>query len=365
MLRLVLFLAALCLADTCLADSLEPSAYRTFTDKRDQQIEARIISISPDRKTMQMQRRDGYIFDSTITVLSLEDQQFIQQWLNPGAANHGATLRFFGGFLDGEDPKIEIAAGISDFTSLHAANSGWVAVLPSGETVARAESFHGLEQVSDFFANTSWFAITKRDGSLHDSRSNPLHPEILTGVKLGVAGSGHSAALLSDGRVKVWGRQYQKEGVIDAPGNLSSISQLATTQGLMAALREDGSVFGWKPSEFQVKSARPGDGLVAIEGSIFVFLGLTNSGEVYEWSKPDPGTAKIPNIVKDDGPFIKIRCNGNTRAVQREDGTWLAWGANGSGIVDHINQLGPTPDLAFFSVPSKEKPAYVIWIEPN
>ena len=49
-------------------------------------------------------------------------------------------------------------------------------------------------------------------------------------------------------------------------------------------------------------------------------------------------------------------------AAQREDGTWIAWGNNGAGIVDHINSLGPVPDLAFFSEPGKDH-GYVVWIE--
>jgi hypothetical protein len=53
-----------------------------------------------------------------------------------------------------------------------------------------------------------------------------------------------------------------------------------------------------------------------------------------------------------------------TRTAQRVDGTWIAWGKSGAGVVDHINNLGPVPDLKIFTEPGSDDFGYVVWIEP-
>ena len=61
------------LTSSLLAQNMEPSEYRVFTDKRDLQIEARILSISEDQITMMLQRQDGNVFETAITILSLDE----------------------------------------------------------------------------------------------------------------------------------------------------------------------------------------------------------------------------------------------------------------------------------------------------
>lgn len=55
--------------------------FREFTDKRGQKITARLLSVSEDRRTMQIVRQDGRAFDSEINLLSLDDQQFVKHWM--------------------------------------------------------------------------------------------------------------------------------------------------------------------------------------------------------------------------------------------------------------------------------------------
>jgi hypothetical protein len=69
-------------------------------------------------------------------------------------------------------------------------------------------------------------------------------------------------------------------------------------------------------------------------------------------------------VLADEGPFIKVSCGGLTRTAQRVDGTWIAWGKSGAGVVDHINNLGPVPDLKIFTEPGSDDFGYVVWIEP-
>ncbi|MEM1442650.1 MAG: hypothetical protein AAGF67_09925 [Verrucomicrobiota bacterium] len=342
---------------------MEPSEYRVFTDKRDLQIEARILSISEDQKTMKLQRQDGNVFETAITILSLDDQQFIKQWLYP-EENGELSIEVFGTLAGGNTLAVETIQKLEEVEEIFTLKPGWLALHSSGKVSSSDPNLNGAEGITKLTCNTNWIMLVNEDGQVLNRRLEVQHPEVLKDAVLSVAGSGHMAALLSDGKVKMWGSHYESDAPVDLPGELPPVVSLATNQGSLTALDETGTIHQWRHDWDAVKSARPGDGVVAIEGSIFTFLALTNSGEVYEWNG-DPEKAKIPNPLKDKGPFVKIRCNGNTRAVQQEDGTWIAWGTNGSGIVDKINALPPTPELTFFSEPGKQGHGHLIYMEPG
>ncbi|MAS95285.1 MAG: hypothetical protein CMO55_18965 [Verrucomicrobiales bacterium] len=55
--------------------------YHQFTDKKGQQILAMLLGVSDDRRYMKIQRVDGQEFESEINILSLDDQQYIKDWL--------------------------------------------------------------------------------------------------------------------------------------------------------------------------------------------------------------------------------------------------------------------------------------------
>lgn len=55
--------------------------FHQFTDKKGQQILAKLLDVSKDRRTMKIQRADGIEFETEINVLSLDDQQYIKDWL--------------------------------------------------------------------------------------------------------------------------------------------------------------------------------------------------------------------------------------------------------------------------------------------
>ncbi len=71
------------------ASVAEEPIYRNFTNKEGKQIEARIMSVSTDRKTVKIAQRDGREFDLEIVLLSLDDQQVLREWLltRPAAAD--------------------------------------------------------------------------------------------------------------------------------------------------------------------------------------------------------------------------------------------------------------------------------------
>ena len=176
-------------------------------------------------------------------------------------------------------------------------------------------------------------------------------------------GNGHAAVVMRDGTVKVWGRLYGGKGLLDPPTPLTDIVALASAQRRMAAIDKEGMVYSWTAGQGNVFVAMLGDGIVEMRGSIFDHLALTKSGEVYTWNKADVTKASIPKVLIGEGRFQKIRCNGATRAAQRLDGSWIAWGRNSSGIVDHINSLGPVSDMNFFSEHGQQEFGYVIWRE--
>ncbi len=68
-------LTALFLAATANAD------VRTFTDKKGTQIEAELLEVLPDQKSMKIRRADGAEFTTVIVNLSLDDQQYIKDWM--------------------------------------------------------------------------------------------------------------------------------------------------------------------------------------------------------------------------------------------------------------------------------------------
>lgn len=345
------------------AEEPQPSEYRLFTDKKDKQVEARILSITEDRKTMEMERRDGALFKMPITILRLGDQQFIRDWLNPPAPSGGNVMIF--GKLP-KDKPIDVSAleDVTDVESVHAMKFGWVVRRSTGEVIGFNDRFEGLRGVKQIAANTVWLVMTNRDGTVGSSARKHF-PEVITNAVQCVAGNGHHAVILEDGAVKVWGKGYKLNEPTPLTKTLPPIVALASSQGAICAVDAAGVVHGWRVGEVPEFFEAPiGDGVVEIQGSIFNFLGRTKSGEVYQWGSANPEKAKVPIILADQGPFLQIRCNGATQAAQKEDGSWIAWGRNSSGIVDHINGLGPVRDLAFFSEPGTQENGYVIWIEP-
>ena len=365
MLRATLVLFFLCLCCFSNSAELEPSEYRTFADKREQQIEARILSISEDHTKVKMERRDRRLYETPVTILSLDDQQFLREWMNPSAPYLRGKLRIFGCFVDGRSINVDAARDHRKFVSIHATKYSWIAVLPSGETVALEERFSGIQDVADFSANTNWVGHTKRDGSVWNAAPAEQFPDEIQNAVQCVSTGSSMAALMKNGTVKVWGQAYGTRELMDSPGELPPIRRLASRQGAIAAVDTEGKVHCWTAGEDSIQSAEVGDGTVDIQGNIFVFLALTRSGEIFEWKSKDPNDAKVPTAAEGEGPFIKIRGNGATLAAQREDGTWLAWGTNGMGIVDQINGLGAVPDIAFFSEPSKEGHGHLVWIDPE
>ncbi len=61
--------------------SLAQVEVRQFTNKNGQQIKASLLDVTSDMKNMKIRREDGVEFETEIVALSLDDQQYIKDWL--------------------------------------------------------------------------------------------------------------------------------------------------------------------------------------------------------------------------------------------------------------------------------------------
>ena len=70
------------------AASGQQADFRSFTNKDGQAVEAKVVSVSKDRRTLKGELRNGVEFEMAINLLSLDDQQYLQQWIkdNPNAS---------------------------------------------------------------------------------------------------------------------------------------------------------------------------------------------------------------------------------------------------------------------------------------
>ncbi len=73
--------AALAVSSASPLGAQEEDGFREFTDKRGQKMSAKLLGISEDRRTMNIVRADGKAFGAIINQLSLDDQQYIKDWL--------------------------------------------------------------------------------------------------------------------------------------------------------------------------------------------------------------------------------------------------------------------------------------------
>lgn len=362
--------------------SQEKGEYHVFTDKKGKTISAKILSVGDSKKVAEIEREDGKTFSIEITTFSLEDQQYLRKWLglsslarSAGQEDRGkGNLRVFGSLRKGAEIHTEATDEFDDIIAVEASSSGWLALREDGEVLSFSGRDSGMEEVKSIGMNTGWLAYVKEDGTVWTSERSEVFPGKLEKVTQVAAGSGHFIARLEDGTAKVWGTRYKdnSDEPLDPPLPLEGVVDIATCQDKVAAVDSEGVIHCWtipkrgeelNSSEIPVYSHRIGEGVVAVEGSIFHFLALTSSGEVYEWASGDPSQAVKPGDEL-SSPATAIRANGSTRAARLEDGSWVAWGQTGNaGILEKIKSLGPVPDIAFFSEPMKDSDAFVVWIE--
>ena len=98
-------------------ESAVPDWHR-FRDKDGNEINARILSLSPDWRQIRIEREDGQRFDFRVTRLSLDDQQYLRTWLLAQQAPDARDLRFNLTLekREGEREKSKLKSAISEAT---------------------------------------------------------------------------------------------------------------------------------------------------------------------------------------------------------------------------------------------------------
>lgn len=73
-----LSLIALLITGTAAQESAD---FHQFTDKKGQRVSAMLLEVSADRQQMKIRREDGQEFETVINLLSLDDQQYVKDWM--------------------------------------------------------------------------------------------------------------------------------------------------------------------------------------------------------------------------------------------------------------------------------------------
>lgn len=192
-----------------------------------------------------------------------------------------------------------------------------------------------------------------------------------------VAGTLHSMALRSDGTVWTWGsNQYGQLGdgtttQRSMPGpvlGLTNVVAIAAGSSHSLAVKSDGTVWAWgdnrhgeigdntitisKPVPVQVTGLTNVTGVAA---GIFRSAAVRSDGTVWGWGANDYGAIgdgttdlrKTPVMAVGISGAVVVRSCGYTTAALRNDGTVWTWGSNSSG------QLGTGYPPFFSSTPAQ------------
>lgn len=271
---------------------------------------------------------------------------------------------------DGE--LVEVVEGMS-FRAGQVAYGAWHSLvpLPDGRVVARGANHYG--QLGDGTVQTATSAVFVKD---------PAGGGDLTGVVQVAAGTGHSLALLSDGRVVAWGRNqcgqlgdgttvnrslpvFVLDPVEDRP--LEGVVQVASYADSSFALLRDGRLLAWGDNYYgtlgdasRTNRSRPVfvkgvgsseylTGVLQVAPGGRHTLALLSDGQVAVWgvnTNGQLGQNKTYSQLSMNGkPLLVVGTSGSgtlTGVVQVAAGYWhsvalladgrvVAWGGNGSG----------------------------------
>ncbi|MEJ2848852.1 hypothetical protein WBO87_10660 [Nocardioides sp. CCNWLW212] len=144
------------------------------------------------------------------------------------------------------------------------------------------------------------------------------------------AGSYHSLALSTDGRVTAWG--YDNHGQIDVPASLTGKTVTAIAGGLYhsLALTSDGHVTAWG-NDFYGQSTVPaslaGKTVTTIAAGAYHSMAITSDGQLIVWGSDDSGQSTVPAPLA--GKTVIAAAGGYDYTVAAtSDGQVTSWGDN-------------------------------------
>jgi uncharacterized repeat protein (TIGR01451 family) len=206
---------------------------------------------------------------------------------------------------------------------------------------------------------------------------NSTVPESVVGLSdvIAVAGGAfQSVAVTSDGAVWAWGINSPVPVVVTGLGAGSGVIAVAAGTGHNLALKSDGSVVAWGSNSFgqlgvsgiatssvpvAVTGLGPGSGVIAISAGFLHSLALKSDGSVVAWGANGFGVLGVPGLTQSSVPVavtglaagsgvIAISAGDFHNLALKSDGAVIAWGddsngALGDGKGDSVTPLQSLP----------------------
>jgi alpha-tubulin suppressor-like RCC1 family protein len=156
------------------------------------------------------------------------------------------------------------------------------------------------------------------------------------GVVAIAAGYYHSLALMGDGRVVAWG--WNSHGQTTVPSELASPGgavAIAAGSSHSLALTADGRVVGWGRNDYGQATvpsalATPGGGAVAIAAGFYHSLALTAEGQVVAWGWNSHGETTVPSeLIPPSGGVVAIAAGTFYSLALTTEGRVVCWGYMG------------------------------------
>ena len=155
-------------------------------------------------------------------------------------------------------------------------------------------------------------------------------PPGLSNVVAIAAGSSHSLALKSDGKVVAWGDNTY--GQTKDPQGMRNEVAIAGGYGHSLALLSNGTVVGWGWNAYgQTNSLTALSNAVAIAAGLYHNLALRNDRTVVAWGWNNNSQTNVPLGLTN---VVAIAAGGQTSLALRSDGTVVVWGYNIYGQTD-------------------------------
>jgi hypothetical protein len=140
------------------------------------------------------------------------------------------------------------------------------------------------------------------------------------------AGGWHSLAVRSNGTVVSWG--FNSSGQTNVPEDLGNVVAVAGGLRHSIALKNDGTVAAWGYEPYaQPSVAATLSGVSAIAAGVYHNLALRSNGTVVAWGEPGKQSEVSPNVVD----IIAVAAGAGHSVVLRSDGYVFAWGTNDFG----------------------------------
>ncbi len=192
-----------------------------------------------------------------------------------------------------------------------------------------------------------------RDLFISDSSNSFPTPQICKDPQNPVrrisGGGGHLAAVLADGSVACWGRNYQ--GQCDVPAGIGTpenpVASVAAGGDHTVALLADGSVACWGANhkgqcDIPASVGRGDKKVTLVSAGMAHTAALLEDGSVICWGDNDRGQCSVPFGIGESGHRVTSVSAGNSlTAVSLDDGSVRAWGATGKPEVAEDLGQGP------------------------